>query len=103
VDDVDYLYHSIGHLGIAMRAPTLWPAVLQQFAKPLQLFFSFCLNLKSVPLFSRSVVCAAAFCILLIAIVPVSAAVMAARTPTVIARFFTVVFVWFIYSVFIKG
>jgi hypothetical protein len=66
----------IRHNGIPMRALTLCPAVLQQNVKPLQLFFSFCLNLKFVPLFSMSVAfCAAAVC-MPIAIVPVSAAVI---------------------------
>jgi hypothetical protein len=74
-----------------------WVATLQQFVKPLQLFFSFCLNLELIPLF---LVYAAAVCIL-IAIVPVSAAVMAARIPTAIARFFIVV-VWFIYYSLLK-
>ena len=85
------------HLGIKVRRPRLWAATLQQSVKPVQLFFSFCLNLESVPLFSKSVVCAAAFCIL-IATVPVSAAVMAANTATVIARV-----VWFISCVLLHS
>jgi hypothetical protein len=64
-----------------------WVAELQQNVKPVQLFFSFCLNLESVPLFSRSVVCAAAVCcMLLIAIVPVSAAAVMAANTAIIAR-----------------
>jgi hypothetical protein len=73
-----------------------WVATLQQFVKPLQLFFSFCLNLELIPLF---LVYAAAVCIL-IAIVPVSAAVIAASIATVIARFFVVV--WIIYCSLLK-
>ena len=122
-DVIDNLYQSsIGHNGTGvidngtimarLRSTVVWLAILQQFAEPpLQLFFSFCLNLKLVALFSISVLLlllfdefgsvlfvlyAAAVCMLLIAIVPVSAAaVMAARTPT-ITRFFFVVVVWFI-------
>jgi hypothetical protein len=120
-DVIDNLYQSsIGHNGTGvidngtimarLRSTVVWLAILQQFAEPpLQLFFSFCLNLKLVALFSISVLLllfdefgsvlfvlyAAAVCTLLIAIVAVSAAVMAASIAT-ISRFFFVVVVWFI-------
>src|SRR5919198_594827 len=135
---VSFYQSSIGHNGTGvggggmvsdngtimarLRSTAVWLAVLQQFVRPVQLFLSFSLDLKSVVLFSMSVlllllfdefgsvlfvfvyavfVYAAAFCIILIAIVAVSAAVMAARTPT-IARFFFVVVVWFILSSLLK-
>ena len=121
-DVIDNLYQSsIRHNGTGvidngtimarLRSTVVWLAILQQFAEPpLQLFFSFCLNLKLVALFSISVLLlllfdefgsvlfvlyAAAVCTLLIAIVAVSAAVMAASIAT-ITRFFFVVVVWFI-------
>ena len=99
--DVDYLYQPItgGQIRIKSGGEMAWAATLQQFVKPLQLFFSFCLNLEFVPLFSRLVVCAAAVCIL-IAIVPVSTAVIAASIATVIAKFFVVV--WIIYCSLLK-
>ena len=90
VDVIDNFYYygagggAPGHNGIRAR-PILWLAALQQTVKPLQLFFSFCLNLKFVPLFSRSVVCAAAFCILIAIVPPVSADIIAASIATVIA------------------
>src|SRR5919198_1453853 len=131
---ISFYQSSIGHNGTGvgdgmvsdngtimarLRSMAVCLAVLQQFAEPLQLFLSFSLDLKSVVLFSMSVLLlllfdefgsvlfvlyAAAVCcilLLLIAIVPVSAAVMAARTPT-IARFFFVVVVWFILSSLLK-
>jgi hypothetical protein len=71
-------------------------AVLTHPAKPLQLFFSFCLNEKFVSLFSASTLFefgsrttpyAAAVCYTSIRTVPISAA-MAASIPNAIARFF---------------
>src|SRR5919197_2685707 len=101
-DVIDNLYQSsIGHNGTGvidngtimarLRSTVVWLAILQQFAEPpLQLFFSFCLNLKLVVLFSLSVLllllfdefgsvlfvlyaAASVCCMLLIAIAPISA------------------------------
>jgi hypothetical protein len=125
---ISFYQASIGHTGSGggggsildngtmmarLRSTAVWLAILQQFAEPLQLFLSFSLDLKFVPLFSISVLllllfdefgsvllvlyAAAVCCMLLIVIVPVSAAVIAANTAT-IDRFFVVVVVWFILS-----
>ena len=65
-------------------------AALEHVEKPLQLFFSFCLNEKSVSLFSKSIeflgsFAAAALCTaILIPTAPMSAAAMAS-IPTAIA------------------
>ena len=120
---VSFYQSSIGHNGTGvggggmvsdngtimarLRSTAVWLAVLQQFAEPVQLFLSFSLDLKSVVLFSMSVLllllfdefgsvllfilyAAAVCCMLLVVIVPVSADIMATRTPTVAG------IVWFI-------
>jgi hypothetical protein len=72
--------------------PNVSSASLEHVAKPLQLFFSFCLNLKLVSLFSLSTeflgsFAAAALCTaILIPAAPMSAVAIASISTTAVAR-----------------